>query len=314
MEIQIPIIGKSDYNLSKFDFSFADISIYNIESKEFENWIESQQSDFKDGNLSFINSIKEQIHNEADKKYAIIKNNPKEDFDSENIYNVWKMLLIIFPSDLQIEYVINYQYEDNFFQRSFMSTNEEKYTGEYPGEFLYSDDEYLKEINEFISTHFERLKGENYITLAIESYLTSFSASHYHFQYLTLCMALESVIYGSHELTYRLKRSIGLLCGDKLSSCNKIYDNINKIYKVRSKIIHGEKYKTPKILEYLKPLKSLVSRTIIELLVHNISKKEELDKKITELGYGNRDIISDNYKNYKLNILTFGETNWKKLE
>src|SRR5690606_34645467 len=114
----------------------------------------------------------------------------------------------------------------------------------------------------FISIHFERLKGDNFITLAIESYLTSYSASHFHFQYLTLCMALESVVDGSQELTYRLKRSIGLLCGDKIDSCKRIYNNINKLYKVRSKIIHGEKYDAPKILKYLSPLKSIVSRTI----------------------------------------------------
>jgi len=195
-----------------------------------------------------------------------------------------------------------------------MSTFEKRYTGEYPGELLYCDDDKLEEINEFISIHFERLKGDNFITLAIESYLTSYSASHFHFQYLTLCMALESVVDGSQELTYRLKRSIGLLCGDKIDSCKRIYNNINKLYKVRSKIIHGEKYDAPKILKYLSPLKSIVSRTIIELLVHNITDKKELNSKITELGYGGRDKISENWKKYELNILTFADTNWKELE
>lgn len=314
MEIRILILGKSYYDLSKFDFSFIDISIYNIESEEFENYIESLQPDFKDGNLSFINTIKESIHSDSDKKYAIVKNKPKEDFNIEDVYNVWKILLIIFPSDLNIEYEVNYQYEDNFFQRTYMSEYEKKYTGEYPGELLFSDDEYLDEINEFISKHFERLKGENYITLAIESYLTSFSASHYHFQYLTLCVALESIIYGSNELTYRLRRSIGLLCGEKSSSCEKICENVKKIYKIRSKIIHGEKFRVPKILEYLNPLRSLVSRTIIELLIHNVSNKEELNKKITKLGYGDRTKISPDYQDYELNIITLGETIWKKLE
>src|SRR5690606_24703634 len=97
-------------------------------------------------------------------------------------------------------------------------------------------------------------------------------------------------------------------------SCKRIYNNINKLYKVRSKIIHGEKYDAPKILKYLSPLKSIVSRTIIELLVHNITDKKELNSKITELGYGGRDKISENWKKYELNILTFADTNWKELE
>ena len=309
----MPILGKSYYDLSKFDFSFKDISIYDIQSEKFEAYIEQQQPDFKTGNMSFINSIVEEIHFDYDKKYAIVKNNPKENFNSFDIYNVWKILLIIFPSDLQIEHEIFFQYEDDFFTRSYMSSHHQRYTGEYPGKLLYSRDEQLDEINEFIRKYFQNLDGTNYIEIAIQSYLTSFSASHFHFQYLTLCMALESVIYGSQELTYRLRRSIGLLCGDDLESCRRIYSNINKLYKVRSKIIHGEKYDFLKLSEYLEPLQAIVSRTIIELLVHNISNKEELNSKITELGYGNRSEISENWKKYDLNIMTIVSTNWNEL-
>lgn len=314
MEITIPILGKTYYDLSKFDFSFLDIKIYDIQSDEFENYIERQQPDFKAGNMSFVTSIFEEIHFDYDKKYAIVKNNPKENFNASDIYNVWKMLLIIFPSDLQIEYEIIYDYEDDFFQRSYMSTFHKRYTGEYPGELLYSNDDKLDEINEFIRKYFKNLENDNYIGLAIESYLTSFSASHFHFQYLTLCMALESVIYGSQELTYRLKRSIGLLCGDNVNSCRRIFNNINKLYKIRSKIIHGEKYDLGKIFEYLEPLKAIVSRTIIELLVHNIPNKKDLNSKISELGYGNRNEISEDWQKYELNIMTMVATNWKKLE
>lgn len=63
----------------------------------------------------------------------------------------------------------------------------------------------------------------------------------------------------------------------------------------------------------MKPLKSLVSRTIIELLIHNIENKEDLNSKITELGYGNRNQISENYKHYALNVSTLIDTNWKEL-
>ena len=71
-------------------------------------------------------------------------------------------------------------------------------------------------------------------------------------------MALESLIDGSQELIYRLRRSTGLLCGENVESCRRIYNNINKSYKVRSKIIHGEKYDLGKIFEYLEPLQAIV--------------------------------------------------------
>ena len=69
-----------------------------------------------------------------------------------------------------------------------------------------------------------------------------------------------------------------------------------------------------KVIEYLKPLKSLVSRTIIELLLHNISKIEELNNRITEIGFGDRQKISKNWKHYQLNILTLFESNSKELK
>ena len=189
MEIIIPVLSNTSYDLSKFDFSFKDIKIVDINSDEFEAYIEEQQPDVKECNMSFPKSIIENIHGEYDKKYAIIKNNPKENFSDNDIFNVWKILLIIFPSDLQIEYEIVYTFEDDFFQRSYMSSYQKR--GDYEN-YLFSDDEHLEEINEYIRLTFDRLNLTNYIGIAIENYLTSYSASHIHYQYLTLCIDRKS--------------------------------------------------------------------------------------------------------------------------
>ena len=311
MEIIIPVLSNTFYDLSKFDFSFKDIKIVDISSDEFDAYIEAQQPDFKDGNMSFPKSIIENIHGENDKRYAIIKNNPKENFDYNDILNVWKILLIIFPSDLQIEYEIAYTFEDGFFQRSYMSSYQKKGDYEY---YLFSDDEHLNEINEFIRLVFDRLNLTNYIGIAVENYLTSYSASHIHYQYLTLCIALESIISGNQELIYRIRRSVAILCGKDLSNCHRIYDNLNKLYTLRSKIIHGESFDYKKVASYLPPLKSIVSRTIIELLIHNIPTNTELNLKITEVGFGDRTKISESWKHFTLNIITHVESNWKKIE
>lgn len=313
MKITIPVLCNSLYDLNKFDFSFKDITIYDIESENFKKYIENQQPDFFKANFNFFESIKENIHFEYDKRYAIVKNNPKENFDYTDVINVWKILLIIFPSDLQIEHEINYLYEDNFFQRSFMTTWNRKTTGEHPGELLMSLDEDLPEINEYINLVFEKLRLENYIGLTIENYLTSYSASHFHYQYLTLCIALESIIYGNQELTYRLRRNVSIICGQDEYNCNNIYDNLNKLYSLRSKIIHGEDYDIRKVIDYLKPIKSIVSRTIIELLIHDINNKEKLNHRLTEIGFGDRNKISSKWKHYKLNVLTMVEANWTTL-
>lgn len=55
------------------------------------------------------------MHMENTIKICDYKNNPKENFKYTDILNVWKILLIIFPSDLQIEYDIVYTFEDGFF-------------------------------------------------------------------------------------------------------------------------------------------------------------------------------------------------------
>ena len=311
MEITIPVLSNTSYDLSKFDFSFKDIKIVDINSDEFEAYIEAQQPNIKEANMSFPKSIIENAYGEYDKKYAIIKNNPKENFKYTDIIIVWKILLIIFPSDLQIEYDIVYTFEDGFFQRSYMSSYQKR--GDYEN-YLFSDDEYLEEINEYIRLVFDRLNLTNYIGIAIENYLTSYSASHIHYQYLTLCIALESIISGNQELIYRIRRSVAILCGKDLFNCHRIYDNLNKLYTLRSKIIHGESFDYKKVAEYLPPLKSIVSRTIIELLIHNIPTNTELNLKITEVGFGDRTKISESWKHFTLNIITHVESNWKKIE
>ncbi len=310
MKITIPILCSSRYDLNKFDFSFKDITIYDITSKEFSDYIEEQQPDLFEQNFNYFDSIIKNIHFDYDKRYAIVKNNPKLNFNHLDVINVWKILLIIFPSDLQIEHEVNFKFEDNFFQRTSMATWNRRSTGEYPGEFLNSLDEDLEEINEYIKTVFDKLNLENYIGLTIENYITSYSASHFHFQYLTLCIALESIIYGNQELTYRLKRNVSIICGEDEFNCNIIFENLNKLYNLRSKIIHGETYDLKKVLEYLKPIKSIVSRTIIELLIHDFEKKDLLNHRLTEIGFGDRKKISKAWKYYKLNVLTMVDTNW----
>jgi hypothetical protein len=314
MKITIPILCNTDFDLSKFDFSFKELQIIDLASEAFETYIRGLQPEFFEQNMMFPREIIKTIHSDFDKKYAVVKTNPKENFNYEDVINVWKLLLIIFPSDLQIEYEITYTYDDNFFQRAYMSKDIRRYTGEYPGNLLISLDENIAEINEFAKTVFDRLKLNNYIGIAIENYITSYSASHEHYTYLTLCIALESTISGNQELLYRIRRTVSVLCGKDTYNCNNIYDNLNKIYSLRSKIIHGEDYKYEKMINYLTPLRAIVSRTIIELLVHNLPTTKELDKKITEIGFGNRNLISENWKHYTLNVMTIVESNWKKIE
>ena len=83
--------------------------------------------------------------------------------------------------------------------------------------------------------------------------------------------------------------------------CKLIFKNVDGIYDLRSKIVHGDKYSDQKIFEFYEYLQSIVSLTIIELLIHNIKDNVELNSKINTLGYGQRKFISMNWKKFELN-------------
>lgn len=312
MDFEIIVITNTFHDLSKFDFGFIDLQILDIESEEFKQFITELNPKFDTQNFNFFQSIINDSHDIKDnKRFAVFKRNYKEDYDARNLYLAYQLLLIIFPSELIIEHSVSFQDEEGFVQRLSMSSRPNNYSYEY--DYLYYDEEKLPLINEFIELTFERTKNTSYIGLAIENYINSYSASHLHFQYITFCMALETIVPGPQELSYRLKRAVAILCGKDLNSCRRIFKNIQAIYQVRSKIVHGEKYDLKTIEPYLIYLNSIVSLLIIELLVHNIENNISLNEKITEIGYGNRNILSENWKEFKLNSIAYSKVIYKTL-
>jgi hypothetical protein len=312
-DLKIPILTGAAFALTRFDFSFKDITIFDIQSEAFEEYIENLQPDSKEDNLAFIREIRKTIFFDWDKKYAIVNNKPRTRYNYQDITNVWRFLLIIYPSDLQIEHIIEYEIDDGVIHHSSMLSWIKRTSGEYPGNLLVALKEDVDEVNEFAKNYIDQLNLQNYVGIAIENYLTSFGASHLHYEYLTLCIALESIVHGDNELTYRLRRTTAVLCGKDAFNCDIIYENLNHLYKLRSKIIHGEEYSMDKVREYLQPLRAIVSRVIIELLIHNIPTNKTLNEIVTRLAFGDRDKISAKWKPYRLNISTVVDSNWKKL-
>ena len=311
--LDIPIISGSAVNLTKFDFSFKKISILDIQSKKFEKYIRKLQAEPEGREISFLKALCRDIHKDTGKKYAIVFNNPIDDYDEMSLYNVWRILLIIYPSDLQIQHTIHYFIKDGIFGHPSYSTYPKTITGDYPGNLLYAGKEEIVEVNEFTKAYFDRVNIDNFVGFSIQNYITSFTSSHYHYQYLSLCIALESLIAGNTELTYRLSRTVAVLCGKDSVGSSNLFDALKKIYALRSDIVHGKKYKLKTLLTYLKLLQAIVSRAIIELLIHNISNIDELGDIITKLGFGQREQISLTWKLYKLNYETLRESNRTRL-
>ncbi len=312
--IDIPILTGSYFDLTKFDFSFKDLYILDLESDEFKEYLDSLTAPDNDGyNYEMVQSILKEKTEVNDKFYVIIKRDVTKNYSRADIYRVWTLLLIIHPSDLQIQHELHFHIDGDFIDSSGYSSEPKRYTGKYPGEPLYNNDKYVGEINEFLQLVFDRVQTNAYIDLSIYHYMTSYNALYYHYQFMSLFTALDCIVENSTELQYRLKRSVAILCGDREHTCQIIYKKVDILSKLRNNIVHGNKFDANEVCEKLPKLRALVSRVIIELLVHNLGQKE-LGDAITRIGFGDRSKISKDWKEFELNILVNMDAKWLKFK
>ncbi len=299
MKITIPILTNTHYDLSKFNFRFRDIYLVELTSLKLKRYINSftKNKELRQVNFDFFNYIIKEKHYDSKKYYAIIKKKYKQNYKQEEIYRVFNLLLLIYPSDLYISNEIDFSTEEGELRTTGMSS-----FPRYTSKFFYSHDRNLKEINRFLKKVFLDFYKFEYVRLAILHFNTSFEASHGHFQYINLCMALETLVEGDKELSYRMKRGVAILVGDNKYSCEIIFRNLGNIYSLRSAIVHGENYKNSKLQEYLPYLKKLVARTILELLLHKLNRSN-LNESLTKAGFGQRHLISQKYKPFELSLI-----------
>ena len=86
------------------------------------------------------------------------------------------------------------------------------------------------------------------------------------------------------------------------------------MYDLRSKIVHGSEYDFEKVIEYLPYMQSIVSRMIIEIVLLNIMSIDELNRKLTFAGFGDKNSFSHDYKKMTLNITSYTDSFRKKLK
>jgi hypothetical protein len=147
-----------------------------------------------------------------------------------------------------------------------------------------------------------RLKKPSFLDVCVSSYIGHFYQADYSMSYINLCMSLESLIHESTEITYRISRMCAVLNAGEHHYGVVIYKNMKKCYGLRSKIVHGANYIPQRLLDYKPFLQSLVSRTIIEIVSMKFENKEILNDTITEFGFGDRDILVQNYQEFPLNL------------
>ena len=235
-------------------------------------------------------------------------NNPPSEHD---YFEAIEAIRVIHPSEIYIRNILGAQYFEGqgiYFSSwaTYSTYHWYKYEESQEHYFIYPE-ENLKETNEFLAFYKKNYNKRDYIRNAIRYYSDSFRVNSSEMSFICLCICLETVVPGKEQLSYRFKRNLSVLCSDSSERGKKIYSKANQLYGYRSKLVHsGMTSKDFKKFDlFFEYAQILASRMIIEMLLHDIPNIEDLDKKITELGFGQKKEISENYKEFRGNISTW---------
>ncbi|MCY2687581.1 HEPN domain-containing protein [Salinimicrobium sp. TH3] len=270
---------------------FPEFDIVNIGSEDFRVFQE------KTGLQDFIDTE----HPDFIKKerFAIINKDHTKKFGSKKIYDLYNFLLLMFPSNLAVEYILDFNIKEE--KTIFKTSTSFEPRDEQDENFLIFNELKTEEINKFIINYYTSYLDIGYLKSSIQNFVSSFDNPYYHFSYISFCISLESVVNGNSELLYRIRRNLAIICGKDEKTSQTIYRNLNKIYSLRSKIVHGSPFSDDKVYEYINYLQSIVSKMIIELIIHKIPKLDDLNYKLTSLGFGDRNKISENWTETQIN-------------
>ncbi len=302
-------------DLSPIDFSFLNLKFIDIQDEKSlkEYFDDASVDDWSERNIELLRKLRSEFA--PGNQMYLLTPIKLECIEEEVFFECRNVLRIIFPSDIQIRNVIHFQ----FFDKKYLSyTSYSEYPFHYSGfdynvdYFLLFLEETVPDINNFIKLYFDRKDSISYLNMIVFNYLASIKASP-HLEFISLCICLESLVVGANDISYRIRRNLAVLCGDKPYRSELIFKNVKNVYDLRSRIVHGSKYEYEQLKDYLIYLRALISRMIIEIILHNITDLVDLDKKLTSTGFGENSKLSENYTNLKLNINTYVEIISKEL-
>lgn len=295
----IAIFTGSFVDLNVLDFSMLNLRFMKFTSGEFNKLI--KQTEHHKGQVTGVIKRILEEHLDNDRLQVLLPIDFSQPVKKEDLWLVRNILLVIFPSDLAIVRIIDLQLIANkigfagilnYDYRTTGKSTFDNYLVHYPHE--------IESVNRFIPIYIERHATLPYLVKTIHAYLSSFFQSFMDMEYLSLCIALESIINGKTELTYRIKRNVAILLTNDIELGKIVFKNIGDVYDLRSAIAHstGEKY--DRIGVYLPYLRKVISRLIIELISLNINDIDKLNNELSYIGFGDRAKLSEHYTEYSL--------------
>lgn len=233
-DFTIFILGNSISDLSKLQF--REFKIINIQSEEFRSFCKSTFTREEE----FLERIIDDFQYDHVQRYAIIKKT-KEKFGPRKIDDIYNFLLILFPSTLTVEYILDYNFDSGNLRYSSSFHNDQKEIGNREEQLEFDEDE-IENINKFIEAYAEIYQSLNYLKSSIIHYINAFDSNRSHLCFIAFCICLESITNGNSEINYRIARNVAVICGKDEESSKIIFKNIKKIYDLRSKIVHGSDF------------------------------------------------------------------------
>jgi Apea-like HEPN len=303
-------------DLSKIDFSLLNIQCLDITSEKIKQFCkDATHPDWTNRTEDILEEINKEVL-DRERLYVLLPIDLSKEYKEDDFFLCLNVLLLLFPSDLAIKNIIDFQVFDDKFLNWTSCESYNFYPTGYDDHFenyLFYHEDNLEEINSFVSLFVERINSIKYLKTVLNAYISSFHERNPIMGYLSLCISTESINNAPTELNYRIGRNISILIGDSKSRAETIFDNLKLIYDMRSRIVHGGKYDIEKVIEYLPYLRSVVSRMIIEIVLLNIQDIDELNRKLTFAGFGDKNSFSTEYRKMTLNITSYVDAFRKKL-
>lgn len=310
-DLLIAVFDGGTDGVLRLNFSFLNLKFYKVDSKEFIQFVDSFNDYFPGSDFSstfYYQLLYDQPGGFHPNLYAIAPIDFAKGTDSETIFKIRSVLLIMFPSDFQLSSLVFYdKAASGKYHQSFM--NSWRFVSHW---FLKGEncplDEFLikvdrrktRSVNSFAKYLFNFLSDRNDFEIAVESYLEAFSQESAKMAYINYCIALESLVKSTEgEITYRICRTAAVVNADSNVDGDTIFFNMKQFYALRSRIVHGDR--TNQLREYFFKLQALVSRTLIEIATLNVPDREVLFKYVNENGYGDKKRFATRYRKQIIN-------------
>lgn len=284
-------------DITKIDFSNYKVKVLNVLSDEFNEFVNNlEDSEFGEVPSREVTYLLHRIKKDSynTEIFMFMPNSFNVEFSIFNYFECLKVLKIIKPNNMQVVGSIaingNATEKLTLVGADFFDSDSQLLRDFENFEFA---DEELSAINSLIDLYSKRCQNISYINRISDSYISSFYQKNYTMQFILLCICLESIVSGTEQVTYRLKRNVSLICADNRVGAEILYKNIDNLYGIRSSIVHGGEFSIEYLRETLPYLRNLVSRMIIELLLLNYRSVEDLNKDLNFAGFDKIREIAD---------------------